>query len=228
MTTPKEKRELLTADDLLRLRSEGARGELIRGKLVGATPVRYEHKARTQTKLLTADDLLRLHSEGVRGELIRGVFCETMSAGEEHGEIAGLLFHFLISFVRPRRLGRLMLTDVGVRLERGPDTVREPDIAFISYAKRPRGERNPGYVQVTPDLVVEVVSPNDRPIEVNDKARMWLSYGVPLVWVVHPSAHTVEVHQPDTPVVTLTEDDTLDGGEVLPGFACPVRDIFDL
>ena len=228
MATPKDKAELLTADDLLRLHSEGVRGELIRGRLAEAASVKDQLKARTQTKLLTADDLLRLHSEGVRGELIRGVFCETMSAGEEHGEIAGLLFHFLISFVRPRRLGRLILTDVGVRLERGPDTVREPDIAFISYAKRPRGERNPGYVQVPPDLVVEVVSPNDRLAGVNDKARMWLSYDVPLVWVVYPNLRVVEVHQPDASVVTLTEDDTLDGGEVLPGFTCSVRDIFDL
>ncbi len=228
MAIPKEKNELLTADDPLRLSGEEARGELIRGRLVEAASAEITQETNTQTKLLTADDLLRLHSEGIRGELIRGVFCETMSAGEEHGEIAGLLFYSLMSFVRPRRLGRLILTDAGVRLEQGPDTVREPDIAFISYTKRPRGQRSPGYVQVPPDLVVEVVSPNDRLVEVNDKARMWLSYGVHLVWVVYPNAHMVEVHTLDTPVVTLTEDDTLDGGAVLPGFTCAVRDIFDI
>ena len=183
---------------------------------------------KERTKLLTADDLLRLYSEGVHGELIRGVLCEKMGSGEEHGEIAGLLFHFLMSFVRPRRLGRLALTDVGVRLERNPDTVREPDIAFISADKRPRGIRNTGYVEVVPDLVVEVVSPNDRLVEINDKARMWLNYGVPIVWVVNPDTRAVEVHSVDGPVVTLTEADELDGGAVLPGFTCPVRDIFDL
>lgn len=151
-----------------------------------------------------------------------------MSAGEEHGEIVLNLGIILGGFVKPRRLGRLVGSDTGVRLERSPDTVREPDIAFISYDKRPRGERNPGYVQVPPDLVVEVVSPNDRLDEVNDKARMWLNYGVPLVWVVYPGDREVEVHTSDAPVVTLTEDDTLDGGAILPGFTCPVRDIFDL
>ena len=183
---------------------------------------------REKTKLLTADDLLRLYSEGARGELIRGVFCETMSAGEEHGEIALNLGIILGGFVKPRRLGRLVGSDTGVLLEHNPDTVREPDIAFISALKRPLGTRNTGYVEVIPDLVAEVVSPNDRLIEVNDKALMWLSYGVPLVWVVYPDTSAVEVHRLDSPVVTLGEDDTLDGGSVLSGFTCPVRDIFDL
>ncbi len=183
---------------------------------------------KERTNLLTADDLLRLHSEGVRGELIRGVLCEKMGVGEEHAEIAGLLSHFLISFVRPRRLGKVLVSDAGVRLERSPDTVREPDIAFISAEKRPRGIRNTGYVEVVPDLVVEIVSPSDSITEVNDKAQMWLSFGVLLVWVVYPDTRTVEVHPMNSPVVTLTEDGILDGGAVLPGFACPVRDIFDL
>ena len=228
MATRKEKPELLTAEDLLRLHSEGVRGELVRGKLVEVEPIEVERESRIQTALLTANDLLRLHSEGVRGELIRGVLCETMGSGEEHGEIAGLLFFYLMSFIRPRQLGRLILTDVGVRLERDPDTVREPDIAFISAEKRPKGVRNTGYVEVIPDLVVEIVSPSDSLTEVNDKAQMWLSYGVPLVWVVFPDTLTVEIHPIDGPVASLGEDDTLDGGAVLPGFTCPIRDIFDL
>ena len=183
---------------------------------------------RERTKLLTADDLLRLYSEGVRGELIRGVFCETMSAGEEHGEIVLNLGIILGGFIKPRRLGRLVGSDTGVRLGRNPDTVREPDIAFISAEKRPRGIRNTGYVEVIPDLVVEVVSPNDRLAEVNDKALMWLNYGVPIVWVVYPDTRAVEIHQSDGSVITLGEGGALDGGAVLPGFTCPVQDIFDL
>ena len=183
---------------------------------------------RERTNLLTADDLLRLYSEGARGELIRGVFCETMSAGEEHGEIVLNLGIILGGFIKPRRLGRLVGSNTGVRLERSPDTVREPDIAFISASKRPLGTRNTGYVEVIPDLVVEVVSPNDRLAEVNDKALMWLNYGVPVVWVVYPDTRTLEVHQPDGYVVTLDEGDALGGGTVLPGFTCPIRDIFDL
>jgi Uma2 family endonuclease len=85
-----------------------------------------------------------------------------------------------------------------------------------------------GYYVGAPDLAVEVFSPNDSPREVNDKARMWISFGVPLVWVVNPDTRSVDAHRPNLTLLTLTEDDTLDGGNVLPGFTCPVRDLFDL
>ena len=183
--------------------------------------------AREKQKLLTADDLLRLYSEGVRGELIRGVLHETMASGEEHGEIVMNLGIILGGFVKPRRLGRLVASDVGVRLERDPDTVREPDLAFVSAEKRPLDVRNTGYLEVVPELVVEIVSPSDRPADVVEKARMWLNYDAGLVWVVYPDTRTVGVHRADAPEVMLGEDDTLDGGAALPGFSCTVRDIFE-
>jgi Uma2 family endonuclease len=62
--------------------------------------------------------------------------------------------------------------------------------------------------------------------EVNDKARMWLSYGVRLVWVVHPDTHTVDVHHQEHSVSTLTEEDALDGMDVLTGFSCAIADLF--
>ena len=94
----------------------------------------------TEQKLLTADDLLRLDSQGVRGELIRGVLCETMPAGQEHGEIAANLTIMLGTFIKPRKLGRITVSDAGVLLERDPDTVREPDIAYFSVEKVPAGD----------------------------------------------------------------------------------------
>ena len=96
-----------------------------------------------KTKLLTADDLLRLYSRGVRGELIRGELHETMSTGREHGELVMNLGGLMTVFIRPRRLGRLYGSDSGVLLERDPDTVREPDIGFVSAAKAP--PRRQGY-----------------------------------------------------------------------------------
>ena len=182
----------------------------------------------TKTKLLTADDLLRLYSKGVRGELIRGVLCETMAVGGEHGEIVINLGMILGGFIKPRRLGRLAGSDAGVHLERNPDTVREPDLAFISSQKIPLNVRNPGYYEVVPDLVVEIASSSDTRREVNDKARMWHSHGVRLVWVAYPDTRSVDVHSEDGSVMTRSEDDTLDGGDVLPGFTCPVSEIFDL
>ena len=182
---------------------------------------------KPKPKLLTAADLLALHAEGIRGELIRGVISETMSAGGEHGEIVMYLGWALQNFVLPRRLGRVTGSDAGVLLERSPDTVREPDIAFFSAAKIPPGVRVRGYYEVPPDLAVEIASPTDSAAALNDKALMWLRYGARLVWTLHPDARRVDIHTPDGAVRSLTDGDALDGGDVLPGFTCPVSDIFD-
>ena len=180
----------------------------------------------TKQELLTADDLLRLYSQGVRGELIRGVLCKTMSVGQEHGEIVLNLGARLWIIVNAQKLGRLVTSDSGVWLERDPDTVREPDIAFFSAEKVPPGVRVTGYSETVPDLVVEVHSPSDSMREVHDKARMWLSYGVRLVWVVHPDTRTIDVHHQEHRVSTLTEEDALDGMDVLTGFSRAIVDLF--
>jgi Uma2 family endonuclease len=180
----------------------------------------------TKPKLLTPDDLLELYSKGIRGELIQGVLCEIMPAGGQHGEIAAILISMLMNIVRPRKLGKVTGTDAGVLLE--PNFVREPDIAFFSVEKLPLDVIVTGYYEVIPDLVVEIASPGDTNVESHDKARMWLSFGVPMVWEVLPGWRSVNVHRLNRPIVVLNEDDTLDGGDVLPGFSCPVREIFDL
>ena len=180
----------------------------------------------TEAKLLTADDLLRLYGEGVRGELIRGVLCETMPAGQRHGKIVLRLGAALFNFVEPRALGTLVASDSGVWVERDPDTVREPDIAFTSVERLSLGADVEGYAEVVPDLVVEVASPSDSRREVHDKARMWLSHGVRLVWVVHPATLTVDVYKVDGDAATLGEQDSLDGLDVLPGFTWAVSAVF--
>ena len=177
-----------------------------------------------ETGLLTADDLLR---QGVRGELIRGVRCETMPAGYEHGRVVVNLAAEIRHFVKSRQLGTVVASDTGVWLERDPDTVREPDIAFTTAEKLPLGSMVSGYSEVIPDLVVEVVSPGDSRSEVHDKAQMWLSHGVRLVWVVRPETRVVDVYAGDGAVSTLGGGDDLNGGDVLPGFSCALSDIFD-
>ena len=179
-----------------------------------------------EARLLTAADLLRLGGQGVRGELIRGVLCETMPTGELHGKIVTRLVGALFSFVEPRGLGTLFAADSGVWLERDPDTVREPDIAFTSVEKLPLDAWNTGYAEVVPDLVVEIVSSSDSRREVHDKAHMWLSHSVRLVWVVHPETRTIDIYQPVEAVVTLGEQEALDGLDVLTGFTCAVSAVF--
>ncbi len=180
----------------------------------------------SETGLLTADDLMRLHGEGVRAELIRGVLHETMPAGVRHGKIAAKLLLQLGYFVEPRKLGTLLTADPGVWLERDPDTVRAPDIAFLAESTMALNADIPGFAEVVPELVVEVRSPSDSRREARDKARMWNDHGVRLVWVVHPDTRTLDVHQPGQAVLTLTADDTLDGADVLAGFTCTLADIF--
>ena len=176
-------------------------------------------------KLMTADDLLRLYSKGVRGELIRGVLHEKMSSGVRHGKIAIRLGGRMDVHVEQGRLGHVFGSDSGVLLERNPDTVREPDLAYVSAERLPLGAELDGYCPVPPDLVVEIVSPSDSEQVVEDKATMWLSFGVRMALVISPETRTIRVRRPDLPTVILTVDDTLDGGEVLPGFSCPVREI---
>ena len=184
------------------------------------------------TTLLTAEELLRLDARGVRGELVRGVFCEVMPAGYRHGMIVVRLAARLVDYADERRCGTVVASDAGILLERDPDTVREPDIAFTSADRLPLGAAPTGYSDVVPDLVVEVASPSDRPGELDERAHMWLGFGVRLLWVVHPDSETVEVHSVDSQSAgvpqaeTLTGGDELDGGSVLPGFTYPLRRLF--
>lgn len=178
--------------------------------------------------LLTAEDLLRLDSQGVKGELIKGVLYERMPSGGRHGEIAGALITEIRTFVRPRRLGRVGGSDTGVLLERDPDTVREPDVYFISAERLPLDVSVSGYYEVVPDLVVEIRSPSDSLTEFNAKIAMWLGEGARLVLAIFPATNTARVHRLDGSTLDLAQDDAFDGEDVLPGFTCQLRDIFDL
>lgn len=179
-------------------------------------------------KLLTADEFLQLCQRRlIKGELVKGVIHETMPAGGEHSEVAMAFGTAMTSYVRPNRLGRIAGSDAGVILGRDPDTVREPDIAYFSAETLPLDVKARGYYEVVPDLVVEIVSSNDSPQYVAERAAMWLSHGVRLVWAVYPVARTVAAHPSKGPALIYTEDDELDGGAVLPDFRCAVRDILD-
>ena len=184
--------------------------------------------SNTTTKLLTADDLLRLYGKGVRGELIRGVLCETIPTGFEHGKIVMDLGFLLASFVKPRKLGRLTASDSGVWLERDPDTVREAGRRLL--LRREDAPGRPGHrlrPRRSPTWWWRWRPPATACERLNDKALMWLSYGVRLVWVVHPSTRTVDVYREGRPEATLTANDSLHGLDALPGFTSPVRDVFD-
>ena len=179
------------------------------------------------TEPITAEQLLEMDAKGMRGELIRGVFCPTMSAGMRHGEIVMKLGRLLGNAIADTRSGRIMGSDSGVKIESDPDTVREPDIAYFTRERLPLDQVVSGYAEVPPNLVVEVVSPNDTIREVAGKAILWISAGVQLVWVLWPETKMIEVHRPAQPVTTLRETDTLTAEEILPQFKVPIKDIFE-
>lgn len=178
----------------------------------------------TSTRLLSAEEFWS-HPSNRWCELIDGVPIEMSPPGFEATTVAATIAGLVFAHVRPRRLG-YVLTDPGVILRRGPDAVRAPDVAFIRADRVPPEGMPKAYSDIVPDLIVEVVSPSDRPAEVQGKVREWLEAGARLVWVVYPSNRTVDVIRSLQDRAVLGVTDTLDGGSVLPGFACSVAEIF--
>ncbi len=180
----------------------------------------------TATGLLTAEDFAAMPTNGMRLELVNGEVHALAPAFGDHGDTVGALHILLGHYVRQRRLGKLYAAETGFLLSRNPDTVRAPDIAFIQTSRVTPEAHAPMWNPIIPDLVVEVVSSNDRPSLVVDKARMWLDAGVRLVWVVYPVGHQVVAYRPGQPEMRLGETDALDGFDVVPGFTLPISEIF--
>lgn len=180
------------------------------------------------TRLMTAKDLWELGESGSSGrELIRGELREMSPAGDEHGELSASILWFLMLHVRQHNLGTVYAAETGFFIARDPDIVLAPDAAFVQ-SRRLRDDRDRStFVEIPPDLVVEVNSPSDRISDVTDKVMIYLDAGVRMVWVVDPRRRIVTVYIPDHTAKILTTDDELDGGDVLPGFRLAVSEIFE-
>jgi Uma2 family endonuclease len=173
---------------------------------------------------MTAEALLRLNLPNKRTELVRGVLVVREPAGYQHGDVAARLLVAIANHVNANRLGRVFAAETGFTLARNPDTVRAPDVAFISAARLPEPPPR-GFAELAPDLAVEVLSPEDRPGEVLAKVGNWLTAGARLVWVVDPVRVLARVYRADGSESILDETDTLRGEDVLPGFEYPLSAI---
>lgn len=184
----------------------------------------------TGAKLLTAEDLLRLSNtgDGRRFELLDGVLVEMPPTAPPHDFARNNIAYELTTFVRAHRSGYVFSGDTGYILRRNPDSVRAPDVSFITRERIPDGRFSAGYSEIMPDLAIEVVSPNDTAAEVERKAMEWLAAGVRLVLVVYPATRSVFAYRSPTDVRRFTEADTLDAEPVLPGFSCPVARLFQM
>jgi Uma2 family endonuclease len=178
----------------------------------------------TPATLMTADELLHLRIPDKCAELVRGVLIVREPAGSMHGRVAMNLGVELSLYVRQTGTGEVYAAETGFKLATGPDTVRAPDVAFIARDRLPPADLT-AYAPLAPDLVVEVLSPSDRPGEVLAKVADWLNAGTRLVWVVDPVRRQARVYRHDGSVRLLNATDALEGEDVLPGFFCRLESV---
>ena len=188
------------------------------------TTTRRYVETMTSPALFTADDLVRVHPAGKRTELVRGRMIVREPAGYRHGDVAMAIALAIGHYLRSHALGRLLAAETGFVLSTSPDTVRAPDVAFVRHERIPDPVPR-GFARFAPDLVVEVLSPDDRPGEVLEKVADWLKAGTRLVWVIDPERRTGRVFRSEGTESLLSESDALDGEDVLPGFSCRLSEI---
>jgi Uma2 family endonuclease len=164
--------------------------------------------------------------DGFRYELVRGELRKMTPAGHQHGRIAINVTTPLDQHVRANNLGIVYAAETGFKLASDPDHVRAPDVAFVRRDRVEAVGDVEGFWPGAPDLVVEVISPSDTYAEVEEKIFDWLDAGTLLAIVVNPRQRTVTVYRSRAAITVLTEDDALDGGEVVPAWTLPVHEIF--
>ena len=176
---------------------------------------------------MTADELLAKPDDGFVYELIKGELIKVSPPpGHEHGLVAMSIAGPLYEYVKKHQLGNVYAAETGYLLEQDPDTVRAADVSFIRRERIENAGRIEGYWQGAPDLAVEVISPSDTVGRIEGKVGEWLESGVSLLWIVSPQLRTVTAYESLTDITTFTEKDTLDGGDVVPGFEILVAEIF--
>ena len=179
----------------------------------------------TSADLVTADELIAMSEDGCQFELVRGNIIRIPWAGLQHARLVADVSHHLWNHNKTEDLGEVFAR-VGYMLESDPDTVRAPDASFISRERLEEFGETDGYWPGAPDLVVEVISPSDKYTDVEAKVSGWLASGARMVIVVNPRRRSVRVHRSPTEVDDLLEGDTLDGGDVVPGWSMQVSGLF--
>ena len=183
--------------------------------------------ATVAEKLLTAEEFARMPDPGYPTELVRGRIIRMPPPGFEHGELCAQIAYLLTAYVKEQGHGRTLTNDSGVVTEHGPDSVRGPDVSYYSYQRVPKGTKIPGYAEVKPEIVFEVLSPEDRWPKVLAKVAEYLEVGVLLVCVVNPKKNTVHLYRPEEPDRVLGPDDDWSAPEILGEFRIPVRQFFE-
>lgn len=179
----------------------------------------------TAAKPVTVEELWELRHEPYRLALIDGELYRVPGAGGTHGALAMYLGLHLGPFVISRKLGKLY-GETGVRLFPDRLTTLFPDVAFVRADRVPPAEQEEKFLNLVPDLALEIVSPTDYPKLLAEKLAAYMEAGTPCVWRFYPRIQTIHVYRPGFDEVVLGSDDTRDGGDILPGFSIRVGDLF--
>ncbi len=181
----------------------------------------------TSTALMTAEELMQLPTgEGLRYELIDGELITMAASGFPHGRATARLTAALGQFIIDHELGEIFAAETGFKLTSNPDTVLAPDFSFITKHHHEEIGEPPGFLPGSPDLVVEVLSPDDRPSKVKAKALRWLAGGARQVWIVDPKKSTVAIYRSPSDSITFSGSDELEADDLFPGFRLSLNKIF--
>lgn len=178
-------------------------------------------------RLLTAEEVFELPDDGNRYELVEGRLVRVPPEFFSSGVVAMTLATLVNAFVRQHRLGLCGGEAAGIKTRSDPDTVRAPDFTFISRERLPPGGIPARWYPTTADLVVEVLSPTDRFVNVLRKVQEYLAAGARLVWVINPAERSAVVFRPHAAPQILSGDAALDGEDVLPGFTLPLAELWE-
>ena len=184
--------------------------------------------AAAPERLLTIEEYAELPDNGVPTELVRGRVVTLNLPIPWHGFVCNKVALIIGGFLEQHDLGYSMTNDAGIITERDPDSLRGADYAFYSYKRIPKGTlAKKGYLSVTPDLAVEVKSPDDRWKNIIGKVADYLNAGVNVVCVLDPARTTVTAYQPDFPEKTYEAEEAMTIPEILPGFSVQVKRFFE-
>lgn len=184
-----------------------------------ATATRTEH---------TPEELLEI-TDRPMPELIDGQLVERPPMGQKSDAVAARILRLIGNYVDAHQLGVVNGAQGSFQIfPDDPRKVRIPDASFTRRERLPNGHVEEGHGKIAPDLVIEVVSLNDLAIDLLAKIHDFVKVGVPLIWVANPETHDVFVYRADGTGAILMNSDVLDGGDVLPGFRCPVADLFKI
>jgi Uma2 family endonuclease len=184
-------------------------------------------RAPDRHETLTVEALYEMADDGFRYELQAGLLLSEPRPGFQHGRLVMNLGAMIHEHVKEHRLGVVVTGDPGFVLARNPDTLRGPDVAFVSRRRAEEQRQNVRAFEGAPDLAVEVLSPSDAPAEVRTKVAEYLAAGTRLVWVVDPESRTVTVYPSLFAPRVIGEGDLLDGFDVVPGFSVRVGEVFE-